>query len=242
MISELETDHSLDFCSPEDGSIEGGVAVLRLKVFQKINKLSNDPGHLEHAALYVMENPEKFKIKKITVPEQLKQFKHRLWLDTPADYRFLKSIYQNLYLENDIIPLEDVVSLLLERPELRKINQEVVQKPVRTLDTSVSINMENVDKTFVSDILALAESLINQLQAKVILLNINDPETRKQAEDKHLQINNNSYLHQIEFDTNQKYPLSKRKKKDTTILSINPVKINQAFTALAQYFGADNTS
>ena len=49
---------------------------------------------------------------------------HRLTIDYEEDYNFISNIYDELYDKNNIFSLNDILTLLNEKPELYKINQK----------------------------------------------------------------------------------------------------------------------
>lgn len=121
----------LDFVDFEQPTIEGGVAVLRLSTYRRIADMAADAAHREHAALYLMEHPSEFETALVPTDPAYQHIKHRLWLDTPADYAFLREVYRRLYRQDALIDLHDVVDLLKSDAALCAINAHVTQKPVR---------------------------------------------------------------------------------------------------------------
>ena len=52
----------------------------------------------------------------------------RLTVDEKLDFELMNIIFKNLYKENKIFSLEDVVKFLDNKPELKKLNSKVNQK------------------------------------------------------------------------------------------------------------------
>jgi spore coat polysaccharide biosynthesis protein SpsF len=72
---------------------------------------------------------------------------HRFTLDYPDDYAFVAAAYQALYTrEQPVFPLEAILALLEERPELLRINARYVGvnwyrehlEALRTIDASAT--------------------------------------------------------------------------------------------------------
>jgi len=131
MVQACLKNPSAEYCKLDEHSIEGGVAVLRLTTFLKMAQLTEDPSHLEHATLFLMENPRLFSIVNVFCEEKFLNIKHRLWLDTPSDYCFLSEVYERLYKPNKIVDLNEVIDLIQKDEKLRLINAHVTQKDVR---------------------------------------------------------------------------------------------------------------
>ena len=99
-----------------------------LSAFDRILKNARKDYHREHIVTYVVENPKKFRIKYINAPPGLNRPDYRLTVDTEEDMDLVREIYGILYKKGGIIPLEDVINLLDDNPELLSINEMVVQK------------------------------------------------------------------------------------------------------------------
>jgi spore coat polysaccharide biosynthesis protein SpsF len=48
---------------------------------------------------------------------------HRFTIDYKEDYEFIKRIYDDLYYKNARFGLDDILTLLAEKPEIKKINE-----------------------------------------------------------------------------------------------------------------------
>ncbi len=105
-----------------------GVEVFSFKALEKSYKESKKDYEKEHVALHFIENPNSFKFNAIVLPEHLKNPTLRLTLDTKEDLELITKIYQNLYKEGEIFKTEEVLNLIIQNPELRKINDHIVQR------------------------------------------------------------------------------------------------------------------
>lgn len=79
----------------------------------------------EHTTPYFWENPEKFRIGNL-LWETGKDYSmsHRFTIDYPEDYEFVKIIYDELFSDENIFSLDDILSLLEKNPEIRNINSK----------------------------------------------------------------------------------------------------------------------
>lgn len=80
---------------------------------------------LEHTTPYIWENPDKFRIGNV-MWESGKDYSmsHRFTIDYQDDYNFINSIYDELFPINPLFSLDDILSLLENKPELMKINSK----------------------------------------------------------------------------------------------------------------------
>jgi spore coat polysaccharide biosynthesis protein SpsF len=78
----------------------------------------------EHTTPYIWENPDKFRIGNVVWESGLDySMTHRFTLDYKEDYEFIKSVYVELYENNNRFGLKDILVLLENKPEIKKINQ-----------------------------------------------------------------------------------------------------------------------
>jgi spore coat polysaccharide biosynthesis protein SpsF len=81
----------------------------------------------EHTTPYFWENTDKFKIGNIMWSSG-KDFSksHRFTVDYKEDYEFVARVYNELFKEGKIFTLDDILKLLDEKPEIKKINEKYV--------------------------------------------------------------------------------------------------------------------
>lgn len=98
------------------------VEVYSIGSLKRLWEEIKEPEIREWFPFYVEKHPELFRILNVTNPVNLS---HLRWtLDYPEDYEFVKKIYENLYKEDYIFTLEDILSLIKKQPELTKINSK----------------------------------------------------------------------------------------------------------------------
>lgn len=105
------------------------VEVIDTHALKKAHKLADNPEKSEYMTLYFEE--DFFKVHFIEAEERGKRPHYRLTVDTPEDLKLMREIYRTLYKTGEIIPLEEVISLLDSHPELVEINSHIIPKKVK---------------------------------------------------------------------------------------------------------------
>lgn len=103
--------------------------VIEYKALERSWLSTEDEDEREHVTLFIRRNPQFFKIHSVK-KEGLPLDNLRLCLDTPEDAVLISAIYNNLY-KGRPIKLDEVMEFLEENPELKKINSDIKQKPVK---------------------------------------------------------------------------------------------------------------
>jgi len=79
----------------------------------------------EHTTPYFWENPEKFRIGNVLWEiDKDYSMSHRFTIDYPEDYEFVKRIYDELFSDENIFSLDDILGLLEKNPEIKNINSK----------------------------------------------------------------------------------------------------------------------
>ena len=77
----------------------------------------------EHTTPFIWENPDKFRIGNVVWETGLDySMTHRFTIDYKEDYEFIKRVYDELYPIKNRFGLKDILKLLEDKPELKKIN------------------------------------------------------------------------------------------------------------------------
>jgi spore coat polysaccharide biosynthesis protein SpsF len=77
----------------------------------------------EHITLYIPKHPEMFTVRHLEHPEDLSG---RRWtMDNPEDYELLRIIFKNLYPNNPVFGMQDVLDFLTRNQELERINAHI---------------------------------------------------------------------------------------------------------------------
>jgi spore coat polysaccharide biosynthesis protein SpsF len=101
------------------------VEIFSLESLEKAWEEAEKGLEREHTTPYFWENPGKFKIGNVTWETGLDySMSHRWTIDYEEDYRFIESIFNELYNKNQLFSLNDILTLLKEKPELSTINEK----------------------------------------------------------------------------------------------------------------------
>ena len=99
------------------------VEVFSKKILDEMYYNAKKPSEREHVSLYVVTQPEKYKIYRV---DYLKDISHyRFNLDYELDYKLIKEIFENLYYENQYFSMEDVIKFLEANPSIFNINSKI---------------------------------------------------------------------------------------------------------------------
>lgn len=122
-----------DYVAPtcKNGILRG----LDTEVFSKstlieINKLAKMKNEREHVTLYIYSNPDKYNVDKLVLGSKYEHPKWRLCVDEIGDYNLINAIYNELYIDGEIIKIEDVIDFLSNNERLLKLNENVEQKKI----------------------------------------------------------------------------------------------------------------
>ncbi len=109
------------------------VQVFTYKSLEEIESKYKDSAVREHVSLPFYENPDKYKIVHLMSSPKLKLPEYtRIYLDYEEDLEFLRQVFKELYLKFGInFNAEQIVNLLLSKPQLIEINRYCENKPVR---------------------------------------------------------------------------------------------------------------
>ena len=87
-----------------------------------------DPADREHVTRFVVRHPARFRQVGVSSTRAADLSSHRWTLDTPDDYRLLSRLFEELGPGADRAHTDDVLRILAAHPDLRTMNQHVVQK------------------------------------------------------------------------------------------------------------------
>ena len=124
--SYIENEHDfVSNCYPLPRTYPDGmnVEVFSREILDEMHFCAKKPSEREHVTFYVLMQPTKFKISRIDNDTDLSNY--RFNLDYELDYRLIKEIFDNLYKENQVFLLGDIIKFLEKNPELSKINSKI---------------------------------------------------------------------------------------------------------------------
>ncbi len=106
--------------------------VIEYSALEKCWRNTSDKDDREHVTLYIRRHPGLFKIHSVEKDGD-SYSDLRLCLDTEEDYRLISKIYERLYKDRPI-KLEDVIELIENNPDLKKLNSGIRQKNCERTD------------------------------------------------------------------------------------------------------------
>lgn len=96
------------------------IEVFNFKALEKAWLNAKKSSEREHVTPYIWNHPELFKLYNVENDADLSSM--RWTLDTPDDLKFTKAVYERLYMPERIFLKKDILALLDQEPELKKIN------------------------------------------------------------------------------------------------------------------------
>jgi spore coat polysaccharide biosynthesis protein SpsF len=94
--------------------------VIRFDTLERIWREAKEPMYREHVTLYVRRHPDRFDTVSVRSSFDLSQL--RWTLDEPADYTMLLEVTNELSRRGWFGSLDEVLTILLDRPEIGGIN------------------------------------------------------------------------------------------------------------------------
>lgn len=102
------------------------VEIFTIAALRKAHREAQDPYEREHVTPYLYRNPDVFNVREQI--DNVNRMGYRLTLDTEADLELIRTIYENLYRQGEIISAADVLQFLDRRPDLLALNANVEQQ------------------------------------------------------------------------------------------------------------------
>ncbi|UCF92617.1 MAG: NTP transferase domain-containing protein [Desulfobacterales bacterium] len=135
MIAELKKTPEADVVRivTDDGNYRPaleGVSVARRRAWQRADDLADRPELKEHQFPVIGLQPERFRAVDLSLSAAIYMSPHRLSVDTWADLEFMNQVHATLAQRGKRFELPEVVRLLEERSDLKKINRHVHQRPL----------------------------------------------------------------------------------------------------------------
>ena len=102
------------------------VEVMTFGALETAWREASRPLEREHTTPFFWENPERFRLANVTWETGLDySMSHRFTIDYPADYTFIKAVYEALYPANPHFGLNDILTLLKQRPDIYALNADL---------------------------------------------------------------------------------------------------------------------
>ncbi|MGI4833416.1 MAG: cytidylyltransferase domain-containing protein [Janthinobacterium lividum] len=102
------------------------VEVMTLGALETAWREARRPLEREHTTPFFWENPQRFRLANVAWETDLNySMSHRFTIDYPADYEFIKAVYEALYPGNPAFGLADILALLKQRPDIYGLNADL---------------------------------------------------------------------------------------------------------------------
>ncbi|MDE1919362.1 MAG: glycosyltransferase family protein [Patescibacteria group bacterium] len=114
---------AIDYCGTPKNCPEGlDTEVFTFAALEEAAREAKLPSEREHVTPYIKNHPERFKSETWEEGEGDHSGMH--WsVDTQADFDFVSNVFEQLYPKNPSFSKDDILSLLVEHPELLEINK-----------------------------------------------------------------------------------------------------------------------
>ncbi|WP_417463491.1 cytidylyltransferase domain-containing protein [Kordiimonas sp.] len=175
-VAKLDLDHV------GGETIHEGFAVYSRQFWDAIVAASQEPFEREHVGVVYGRLGKVSPRAVAMVPDDpfFSTLKHRISVDTPADYAFMKRVYEDWYQNHEadeIVDLKWVISRLKEDPSLGALNAHVHQKDMRESSKHICMLVdcrEGIGLGHLSRCRTAAEILRDRMAAKVSFLMIGE--------------------------------------------------------------------
>ena len=116
--------NNLDFSYLDNKIIDGcGFEIISLKALKLSHKLGKKKHRSELCSLFIRENMEKFKTRKLKCPDYLLRQDLRLTIDYPEDLIICRDVYKNCKNYN----LKNIVNYLDKTKSLKIMGKKIIQ-------------------------------------------------------------------------------------------------------------------
>ena len=105
-----------------------GAEIFSFEALKQAHENAKSKPEREHVTPYIHRHPDLFRLGNISYIEDQKD--HRWTVDTPEDFQLVSKIIESLYPVKPDFSIKDILNLLKENPEWKKINSHVKQKAV----------------------------------------------------------------------------------------------------------------
>jgi spore coat polysaccharide biosynthesis protein SpsF len=127
-VLQYYLDNQFDFVSnmhPASYPDGNDVEIMSMAAMEKAWQNATLKMEREHTTPYIWEHPELFTIGNVAWETGLDySMSHRLTIDYPEDFTFIKTVYEHLYPANPAFGLSDILHLTRENPEIYEINSK----------------------------------------------------------------------------------------------------------------------
>jgi spore coat polysaccharide biosynthesis protein SpsF len=120
-LKQLEESGADIVTADREGYVCGGFThAMKSSVLDEICDLK-DTTETEMTKPYLIESG-RFKVEPLVVPELFKDSSVRLTLDYPEDLEFFRKLFEEMNIEENTVPLREILQYLQDHPKLKEIN------------------------------------------------------------------------------------------------------------------------
>lgn len=120
-----------DFFSFVGIPIGTGVGIVSRRALERTHSETNDWYHREHVTTYIIEHPDKFLIGSKLADLPIHASTIRLTVDTFTDYKQAVEIYKDLYKENEIFSISEVIKWIDKNNREAYTGSNTVQRGIK---------------------------------------------------------------------------------------------------------------
>lgn len=102
--------------------------VYSVSAFADAANRTTDSEIREHSTLYMRQHPELYRLHNIEAPPELHYPDTYIELDTPEDFKVIKTIYESLYGEGNIFSAQEILDFLKQNPHIAEQNRRVERR------------------------------------------------------------------------------------------------------------------
>jgi spore coat polysaccharide biosynthesis protein SpsF len=113
-----------------DGS---GFEIISLEAYKKSWSLGESRHRSEYCSLYMYENKREFNIQYIKIPKEIQRKDIRLTIDYPEDLILCRFVYSELKKFAPLIPLTEIIKLLDNNIEIKKLVDKYIVDGLKTM-------------------------------------------------------------------------------------------------------------
>jgi spore coat polysaccharide biosynthesis protein SpsF len=128
-----------DMVGVRDMPLGTGAEVFPAGLLDYLHHFGHRKHHREHVTTLLYEHEDEFLVHRLNPPRKLRAPEFRLTVDTQADLELMRSIYDRLYEQGQLVNLADVINLLRNEPELAGINSHIRQRDWRKESMAASV-------------------------------------------------------------------------------------------------------
>jgi spore coat polysaccharide biosynthesis protein SpsF len=113
----------------QDDIVDGcGFEIITLSALKESHRKGETKHRSEYCTLYIRENKDKFKIKKIKPDNKLIRKDLRLTVDNPEDLIVCRELYKKFKHQAPMFNLEDLINYMDQNPNLKTLISPYVEK------------------------------------------------------------------------------------------------------------------